>query len=119
VLARSLDPVTRWLRPVPGFHWWYVPGAGADGVGRDEPDDGDDAPAAGQAVAARLIGRLGEVAGTAVRDRAALAGEVVAVRDGLRRAGRYAAADDLRVAFARAGVVIEDHAAGPHWHPSR
>ncbi|NUW39169.1 hypothetical protein [Nonomuraea rhodomycinica] len=60
-----------------------------------------------------LIARLGEAASEAGVRR--LAGPLLALRDELRRAGRYADADALRDAMGRGGVQVEDTPDGPRW----
>ncbi|MCP2352644.1 hypothetical protein [Nonomuraea roseoviolacea] len=60
-----------------------------------------------------LIARLGEATSDAGVRR--LAGPLLALRDELRRAGRYADADALRDAMGRGGVLVEDTPDGPRW----
>ncbi|MBN6055121.1 hypothetical protein JYK22_24505, partial [Nonomuraea sp. RK-328] len=60
-----------------------------------------------------LIARLGEASSDAGVRR--LAGPLLALRDELRRAGRYADADALRAAMGRGGVLVEDTPDGPRW----
>ncbi|MEV0143572.1 MULTISPECIES: hypothetical protein [unclassified Nonomuraea] len=60
-----------------------------------------------------LIARLGESAsGAGVRR---LVEPLLALRDELRRAGRYADADTLRETMGRGGVLVEDTPDGPRW----
>ncbi|MFI6785762.1 hypothetical protein ACIBG4_00425 [Nonomuraea sp. NPDC050383] len=60
-----------------------------------------------------LIARLGESASEAGVRR--LVEPLLALRDELRRTGRYADADTLREAMGRGGVLVEDTPDGPRW----
>ncbi|MEV0347940.1 hypothetical protein AB0H88_19390 [Nonomuraea sp. NPDC050680] len=64
-----------------------------------------------------LIARLAEVATTA--DLRALVEALLALRNDLRRQGRYEFADALRAAMLSGGVLVEDTPDGPRWTASR
>jgi cysteinyl-tRNA synthetase len=66
-----------------------------------------------------MIVRLGELATVGARDPRAVLGPVVEValdaRARARRAGDWAAADELRAALAAAGVEVRDTPEGQSW----
>lgn len=90
--------------------------AAIDAWGADTEEDDEEANAA-RPLLRGLVGRLGELLDPAgvERQRDAVADGVLAIRDDLRRRGRFADADALRRTLSAAGIDVEDGEQGSRW----